>query len=556
MKDFDILFIDETKRVSDSIFEDLSFENIKNAIFTEPEDDILYKNFLAVLKCPLNDIEKIKERQLILKDCLTYSNLAYELYDICLTKKPHTKLERVSVYQSIQQINGGEKLESNWQYAENFFDIAERINRLLTARPFYSQSFNNMKEYFGQTKIFELLKNQIKEANSILDTRYSSMNITFTGNMNTRDAKIVSVIRPEKQKSQQNRISILDRIVKKNEKNEDVNPNRTYYDNPGNMISYLAEEIESRSVLCITKMITTISSAMKTLFERIARQLLFYQAAMKVVKFYEKHNVNSVYPDFAQFSQKNGIIAEEIYDLSFFSYLAHLETIRAAEEKANAIKADENSDASVESTEISERKINITDNEFTTEESNIFFITGPNQGGKTTFLRSIGIAQLFAQSGLPVPAKKYNCGAFNSIMTHFPKLEDDNLDYGKLAEELTRIREDFPMTKDGGLVLLNESFATTTAKEGIDIASDVITAMAKTDSVIIFVTHLYELALDAENLAAKLPCNQKTQENHKIINLIAQYRTSADESQQAERTYKIIPGTPQKQVFALDLVRI
>ena len=548
MKDFDILFIDETKKASESIFEDLSFENIKNAVFSDPEDEILYKNFLAVLKYPLNDINKIKERQLILKDCLTYSALAYELYNICLTKKAHTKIERVSVYQSIQKVNGEEKLEGNWQYAETFFEIAERINRLLHARPFYSESFNSMKEYFGQTKMFESLKNLIIEARTILDTKYSSMNISFTGNLNTQYAKIISVTRPEKSKNQtQHKFSIFDKIIKKNERSEDINIDRTYYPYP-NMIEWLAEEIQARNVLFITQTITTISSAMKTMFERIAKQLLFYQAAMKIVKFYEKHCVTSVFPEFSQFTQKNGIIADELYDLSFFSFLVHTLETKAKEENKDAItKEDENA---------AESKINITDNNFTTEESNIFFITGPNQGGKTTFLRSIGIAQLFAQSGLPVPAKEYSCGAFSSIMTHFPKLEDDNLDYGKLAEELTRIKEDFPMTKNGGLVLLNESFATTTAKEGIDIASDVITAIAETDSVIIFVTHLYELALNAENLAEKLPYNHKTQKSHKIINLIAQYKDSDDDKRQAERTYKIVQGVPQKQVFAIDLVRI
>ena len=552
MKDFDILFIDDTKKVSDSIFEDLSFENIKNAIFTEPEEDILYKNFLSVLKCPLNDIEKIKERQLILKDCLRYSSLPYELYNICMMRKQHTKIERVSVYQSIQNVNGAEKLGGNWQYAENFFEIAEKLNHLLSARPFYSESFNSMKEYFAQTKIFQSLKKQIEEANSILDTGYSSMNITFTGNLNTQYAEIVSVTRPEKQKSQvQNISALLGKIIKKGDKKEEKNPDYTYYDAPFNPIQSLAEEIHARNILFITQTITTISSAMKILFERIAKQILFYQAAVKIIKFYEKHCVDSAFPEFDKHTQKNGLIADKLYDISFFFYLVHI---------ADTEKASEDIDASVEvetkaESEQTAPTINITDNKFTTEESNIFFVTGPNQGGKTTFLRSIGIAQLFAQSGLPVPAKKYECGAFSSILTHFPKLEDDNLDYGKLAEELTRIKEDFPLTKAGGLVLWNESFATTTAKEGIEIASDVITAMAKTDSVIIFVTHLYELALDAENLAAKLPCNQKTSKAHKIINLIAKYKDSADASRQAEGTYKIVPGTPQKQVFAIDLVK-
>lgn len=66
-------------------------------------------------------------------------------------------------------------------------------------------------------------------------------------------------------------------------------------------------------------------------------------------------------------------------------------------------------------------------------------ITGSNQGGKTTFLRSIGLAQLMAQSGLFVAAESFQCCLHTGIFTHFPNEEDQELRYGLLEEELCKL---------------------------------------------------------------------------------------------------------------------
>jgi DNA mismatch repair ATPase MutS len=114
------------------------------------------------------------------------------------------------------------------------------------------------------------------------------------------------------------------------------------------------------------------------------------------------------------------------------------------------------------------------------------------------------------------------------------------MDFGKLAEELTRLKNNFPIVTRGGLALLNESFATTTPIEGAEIAGDVLRALSMTGSTVVFVTHLYELAtkLDALNASLFYGC--------RAVSMI----TKPDKNITEARTYKIIRGEPLGEIYA------
>ena len=73
------------------------------------------------------------------------------------------------------------------------------------------------------------------------------------------------------------------------------------------------------------------------------------------------------------------------------------------------------------------------------EVDEFFVLTGPNQGGKSTFLRSIGIAQVMMQCGLPVTAASFKSGIFPRIFVHFTRREDSEMNSGRLDEELGRM---------------------------------------------------------------------------------------------------------------------
>jgi hypothetical protein len=124
----------------------------------------------------------------------------------------------------------------------------------------------------------------------------------------------------------------------------------------------------------------------------------------------------------------------------------------------------------------------------------LIVVTGANRGGKSTFLRSLGLAQVMMQAGMVVPAMEYTSSVCGGIFTHFKREEDVTMTSGKLDEELRRMSEIADRVAPGDVVLLNESLAATNEREGSQIASQVISALVDSGIRVWVVTHLYELA--------------------------------------------------------------
>jgi hypothetical protein len=124
----------------------------------------------------------------------------------------------------------------------------------------------------------------------------------------------------------------------------------------------------------------------------------------------------------------------------------------------------------------------------------LLVITGANQGGKSTFLRSAGLARLMAQSGMFVAAEAMRVSVGRRLFTHFKREEDASMRRGKLDEELARMSEIADQVSPGALLLMNESFASTNEREGSEIAREVVRALIDAGVGVLYVTHLYELA--------------------------------------------------------------
>ncbi len=167
---------------------------------------------------------------------------------------------------------------------------------------------------------------------------------------------------------------------------------------------------------------------------------------------------------------------------------------------------------------------------------NLIIITGANQGGKSTFLRSIGIAQVMMQCGLMVTAKSYASGIFSELFMHFTRREDSEMNSGRLDEELNRMNQIIESLDDNSMILLNESFATTTEKDGSRIAYDIIKALNESGVRIITVTHLLSFA------------RKYYDEGHEDTEFLC-----AERMTDGKRTYKMISSVPELTSFGLDL---
>jgi DNA mismatch repair ATPase MutS len=163
-------------------------------------------------------------------------------------------------------------------------------------------------------------------------------------------------------------------------------------------------------------------------------------------------------------------------------------------------------------------------------------ITGANQGGKSTFLRSIGLAQLMMQSGMFVPAESFCANLCDAIFTHYRREEDTTMTSGKLDEELGRMSAIVDHMKPNALLLFNESFAATNEREGSEIARQIVSALVAKRIKVFFVTHLYTLARGFYD---------KGMTN--AVFLVAERRADG------ERTFRIIEGEPSQTSYGDDV---
>ncbi|HMQ33296.1 MAG TPA: hypothetical protein PKD53_21365 [Chloroflexaceae bacterium] len=135
----------------------------------------------------------------------------------------------------------------------------------------------------------------------------------------------------------------------------------------------------------------------------------------------------------------------------------------------------------------------------------IVILTGPNQGGKTTYLQAIGQAHVLAQAGLRVPGRQARLSPADAIFTHFPVEERLERGTGRFGDEARRMRAIFEGVTRHSLVLLNETFATTSAGESLYIARDVVRLLRRLGARAVYTTHLHELAGDLDRLNADTP---------------------------------------------------
>ena len=145
----------------------------------------------------------------------------------------------------------------------------------------------------------------------------------------------------------------------------------------------------------------------------------------------------------------------------------------------------------------SENPSSIVPNSLTfSEDERVYILTGANRGGKTTVTQAVGLLYVLAQAGVYVPAEDFSYVPADSIYTHFPADEDKTMDLGRLGEECVRFRDIYSECTADSLVLLNETFSTTSFEEGAYIARDAVKALLKKHSRVIYNTHMHRLGAE------------------------------------------------------------
>lgn len=259
------------------------------------------------------------------------------------------------------------------------------------------------------------------------------------------------------------------------------------------------DKLEYELVCYIVSCCEPFFEAFSGFFDQLHFQAAFYRGAVNLKHYMERFHIEGCFPEVCG----NGSMC--------FSELKEL--VMAIEQRTNPVG-----------------------NTCRIEDKRLLIVTGANQGGKSTFLRSLGIAQILLQCGLPVAAERFAGGIYPSFFTHFTRREDSAMNSGRLNEELKRMSQIVDRLEGDSMVLLNESFASTTEKEGSLIAYDVIRALTEAGVEVLTVTHLLSFA------------QRMYGEGGATVEFL-----TAQRLEDGKRTFRMVQHAPELTSFGLDL---
>jgi DNA mismatch repair ATPase MutS len=468
----------------EELIQDLELNTLFDAMAVN--DKFLFEVAKNTILSSLNDLDEIQYRQNILKDCLKNASIIREIYDIAVESIENERKNYWGIFRDspdailhrsidVMQMYVG-KLKKLKKIADEHADKFESEG--------FTEFFSMIKKEFGND-YFDSIQNHLQE----LKFQDGALISAELGKCNKGVNYILRKLQEKKQ-------GWMKRILNKNP------PVYTLFISERDESGARAlSELKDRGINLVANSLAQSTEHILGFFNMLRTELAFYVGCLNL----------------------HGQLAQKGEPISFPLPVAHGERRHSFKGLVDVCLA-----LSLEQ--------RIVGNEVDAGDKGLMIITGANQGGKSTFLRSLGLSQLMMQCGMFVSAESFCANICDGIFTHYKREEDAAMNSGKLDEELRRMSDIVDNITSNSMLLFNESFAATNEREGSEIARQIICALLEKRIKIFFVTHLYEFA---HGLYDK-----------KIENA---FFLRAERQTDGERTYKIIEGEPLQTSYGEDL---
>ncbi len=230
----------------------------------------------------------------------------------------------------------------------------------------------------------------------------------------------------------------------------------------GDQIVELVARLFPAEFAALSRYCRTHAAFVDAVIDRFDRELQFYLAYLDYIRLAQMAGLRFCYPELSDGAKD--VFAADTFDLAL--------AVKLTADHATVVT-----------------------NEFQLAgPERVIVVSGPNQGGKTTFARTFGQLHHLAEVGCPVPGSAARLFLCDQILTHFAREEDIANQTGKLEDDLLRIQRALRAATPASIVIMNEIFASTTLRDARFLGAKVLAKVVEDDVLCVYVTFVDELA--------------------------------------------------------------
>lgn len=539
----------EFTKIEDDAFHDLGLDVITKEVSSEPREQSIIANILSHLS---EDPDVTNYRQDVFDDLKNLPDIREKISE--LFEKIEFNKQYGVIRKSKDEVEGLWFLMHRLNQYRDYITCVDALKECLGDERIKSQGLKDYRSYIDEVYADAHFNELKKDLEKLTKETSEIQSVTIGMNLNSRleatSMGIVSVNNKPFKKS--NIVSNFadgisgDKIKEGNEWNGDMHYRVVEKQGGQSFTGVMTEMIKATNPLVRSASSSTTTSIASgdgianspAQFDTVLNRMLDVMAK-SLRRTLDKYSEMAL-------SEVADVIPEFIYYIRFIDFLSKIESKGFKLTKPKAVpKGDVSMQAKgfynfkLAMNLLTPKDLVVNDLDFDNDHT-IYILTGANRGGKTTATQGIGLLYALAQGGVYVPADSFEFAPADCIYTHFPADEDQTMDLGRLGEECIRFKEIFTEATDSSLILMNETFSTTSFEEGYYIACDSIKALLTKGARTIYNTHMHKLGIDAEDFSKDF--------KKKASSLIVK-------SDGGKRSFKLAIAPPEGSSYAADIAK-